>query len=285
VTDVAVAETPASGSSTSIIEASEEKPASPFGLLVGTIIRPLATFKQLSEARRGYWWFVFVVTVITIIAATAASAGVTARAFQNFTAPAGAATGGTRVSQQTSPLVLIALPVASGIAVTLLDYGLRAVAVFLASLLLGGKTAFKQIFTMAAWTTLPNAVRRIVQAIAMIATGGLAVPGLSAAMTTLEARSLPILSLLLGSVDFYMLWSALLLGIGSAVVGKLSKGKAIITVFVYLGLALAGILIYFAISSALGGLLGGGTRTGAGGAGGAGGGNGGGGFRVTQPAN
>jgi hypothetical protein len=278
MTDIAVSKTAAPGDTAPATETNGEAKVNPLSLAVGTIIHPTATFRQLRDAKHSYWWFVLAVTALMVVVLALASSSVQARAFQTFSnragganagaSNAGAATGGgatgggagtTRQFQQASPLILIGLPVAGGIIVTLLDYGLRALTAFLMSMLMGGKAAFKEVFRMAAWTTLPAAIRRVVQSIAVVATGGQVAAGLSAAMTTAESRALPLLSLLLSYVDIYTVWSVLLLGIGMAITGKLSKGKSAVGVFVYLGLSVVGILIYFAISNALGGVLGGGT--------------------------
>jgi hypothetical protein len=272
----------------------------------------VATFRQLGDAKSGYWWFVLLVTAIVILAVALAESSVTASRVAQFTVTggrtgaatqgnfnsasgnAGAAAGnpnasgnggtgqrnaggtganaaGARQVQTASPLLLIGLPLAGGIAVTLLDYGLRALLVFLMSMLLGGKAAFREVFRMAAWTTLPAAVRRVVQAMAVVLTGGQIAAGFSAALSAAEIRTLPLVNLLLGYVDVYTLWSALLLGIGAVITGRLSKGKAAFTVAIYICVSLVGILVFYAVTNAIGGALGGTNTRGAGFPGGGGG--------------
>jgi hypothetical protein len=61
--------------------------------------------------------------------------------------------------------------------------------------------------------------------------------------------------MLLGYLDLYTVWSLLLMGVGAAIVGKMSRGKAITTVLVYVGISLVFILVSFAITSAITGAL------------------------------
>jgi hypothetical protein len=231
-------------------------------VLVGTIIRPRATFTSLREMKQGYWWLVFLLTVAALVLYTVISASAASRAMQGFTPPVGVVTGGTaanmpQVTMQTSSFVTIAVPIATGIITLLVGYAFRGLIAFGASLIMGGHSTFKQTFRMAVWTTLPAFFRHIVHSTAVVTTQGRSVSGLTGVMTTMEARSLPILNLLLGQIDVYTVWSMVLLGIGIAATTRLSKGKSIITVLIYIAVSVAGLLLIYAVSSALGGLIGG----------------------------
>jgi hypothetical protein len=246
--------------------ASEEIKISIVQALTGIIVRPVDMFQRLRDAKHGHWWLVLVITLLTVALSGYASSTVMSRAFQSIELPGNGAviTGGATMSGPAvqfagpSPLMQIGLPLIGGLTLTLADYLLRTGTVFAMSLVLGGKATFRQAFRMSVWTTIPYAVRHIVQSIAMFTTGGQAVNGLSAVLTTAEVRAIPILNLVLGYIDFYMLWSAILLGIGAVVTAKMSKGKGLAVMVAYLGLALASGLIMFAISGALSGLMGGG---------------------------
>jgi hypothetical protein len=244
----------------------EEVKISIIQALIGIVIRPVSTFQRLQDSKRGYWWLVLAITLVILILSALASANVTSRAIRTFsslsanpTVITGDQAAAAQQFQSPSLLLLIALPLVGGLLLTLADYFLRSLIVFAMSLVLGGKATFKQAFRMSVWTTIPYAFRHIVQSIAMFATGGQAVSGLSAILTTAESRAIPILNYVLSYIDFYMLWSAILLGIGTVITAKISKGKGLAVMVAYLGIALAGALILFAISSALGGVLGGGA--------------------------
>lgn len=231
-------------------------------ILTGVIIRPRAAFKGLREMNKGHWWLAFLLTVAALILYTLVSASVTSRAMQSFIPPSGVTTGdaGANMPQaaaQSSSFVTIAVPVALGIVTLLLGYAFRGLVAFGASLIMGGHSTFKQTFRMAVWTTIPAFFRYVVQSIAVATTQGRIVPGLTGVMSMIESRSLPVLNLLLGQVDVYTVWSMVLLGIGIAATTRLGKGKSIIAVLIYVMVSVMGLLITYAVSNALGGLLGG----------------------------
>jgi hypothetical protein len=272
---------PALTATSSEVTGSDEQ-ISPLKALTGIIIRPAETLARLRDSKKGYWWLVFSVTLVTAALSAIASASVQARAFAGLSAAASKATtsasGGAAAlpAAAGSSLTNVALTLAGGAVLLLLDYCLRALIVFGMGLVLGGKASLKQAFRMSVWTTIPYALRHLVQGGAMFAAGQPSVSGLSAVLTTAESETMPILNLVLGMIDFYMLWSALLLGIGVVVTAKVSRGKGLATVVAYLGLALAGSLALYAASTALGSLasgslgslLGGGATPGGAGPGG-----------------
>ena len=258
----------------------ENKPTVP-GLLIGVLVHPRPTFKSLREMKKGYWWLVFLMTVAVLILYTMASASVTSRAMQSFALPSGAAAGNTttntnaagtvppggnaaadtpQVAQTSLSFITVVVPLALGIITILIGYAFRGLVAFGASLIMGGNSTFRQTFRMAVWTTIPSVFRYLVQSIAVVATQGRIVSGLTGVMTTLESRDLPVLNLLLGPIDFYMIWSMVLLGIGVTVTTKLSKGKSIVAVLIYVVISAAGFLLYYVIGNALGGLAGGNLR-------------------------
>jgi hypothetical protein len=153
-------------------------------------------------------------------------------------------------------LTTIGVSLASGVALMLADLILRTLVVSGMSLALGGKVSFKQSFRLSLWTSIPFILRCVVQSAAMFATGGQSVSGLSGVMTTAESQAAPLVSTVLGSIDFYMLWSAVLLAVGITVTASVGKGKGIATTLVYVLLALGGILALRAISTALASALG-----------------------------
>ncbi len=225
---------------------------SPLKSLWNIIIHPIKTFERLREAPRSFWWVVLLVTLVTLGLLTGASVGAqeaTLAAFRAQAAASGRQFGGN--FQGTSPVLSIALPLAGGLAVILLDYLLRAAVMFVSSLVLGGQATFKQAFRAGVWSTVPYAVKNVVQVLAVALTGGQVAAGLSAALTTAEIRALPLLNTLLSHLDFYVLWSAALLWVGTMVTARMGKGKSVVAVIAYVGLALVGILLYFVVENAL----------------------------------
>ncbi len=243
-------------------EAPNGQPLTMLSILIGIIIRPRATFKSLREMNKGYWWLAFLMTIAALLLYTAVSASVTSRVIQSLTPPAGAViTGDTTVTMpqatQSSSFIIVVVPLAAGIVTILLGYVFRSLIAFGASLVMGGHSTFRQTFRMAVWTTIPSVFRYVVQSIAIASTQGRIISGLSGVMTALETRSLPFLNTLLGRIDFYTVWSLVLLGIGIAVTSKLGKGKSFIAVLIYIVIFTAGLLLFYVVSSAVGGLFGG----------------------------
>jgi hypothetical protein len=153
-------------------------------------------------------------------------------------------------------VTLVPLPVVLGAARVILAYLLGAFVVFGMSFVLGGKITFKQGFRLMVWSTLPLAIRRLVQAVVSLVTARMVAPGLSAVLTLRESFSLPLLTAILQHIDVYLIWSAVLLGIGTAVTARLSRGKAIAVVLTYLLIAGGIILGFAALSGFVAGLFG-----------------------------
>ena len=234
--------------------ANGETQPSPVETLGRVILRPRAAFERMRDAKRGHWWLVFLVTVLAVALLAIATTMVQARMFQNISLPAGA----TQPGQSTTLQIVITL--ATGIIGALAGYLFRGVIVFALGLALGGRATFKQVVRMAAWSTLPVAIRKLVQATTSFVTGAFSMSGVSGLLSTREATSMPMFNLLLGSFDIYLIWSLALLGIGAAVTSKLSKGKSVVLVMVYLALAVGVTLALNVASGAVTGLLGEGFR-------------------------
>jgi hypothetical protein len=258
------------GGNTSTAAAENEIALSPLGTLTGVVMHPRATFEKMRQAERGHWWLVFVITVLAVILLAVATTTAQSRMMQGFTPPQGAGTAGGATTSvaganATSGILRVALALTTGIVGAIAGYLLQTVVVLGLGLVLGGKATFRQIFRMAAWTTLPVAVRKLIQAITSLVAGATPASGLSAALTLQEASSMPMLNTLLSNIDIYMVWSMILLGIGVAVTSKLSKGKSAVAVVVYAVIALGALLALNAAGNTISGLLG--VRLGMGGPG------------------
>jgi hypothetical protein len=257
----------------------EEAPRlSPLRVLTGILIRPRATFEKMYLAKRKYWW----VVLVLMIAVTALLAYATVTAQRNrfqgagfpegftppaqgnlpegFTPPTGGETAqqsaGSSARSGSLTVVSILVTTGTGVLRALLGYLMCAIVVFGVGLVMGGKGEFKQLFPVAAWSTLPLVLRKLVHAVVTLVAGKTVVAGLGGMLTWTESASLPLVYTLLGQFDFYLMWSLVLLGIGVAVTSKLSRGKSAVVVFVYLLIA-AGLLLASSLAtSALSDLLG-----------------------------
>jgi hypothetical protein len=230
----------------------EERPSlPPLHALRGTLFRPRATFETMRHARRTHWWLV----LILMLAATTLLSYATVTVRMNMFRGAAFPEGFTPPDQAQMPegaemqsagasssVTSILLPAAAGVAGAFFGYLVSSVVIFGMSLVMGGKAEFKQVFPVAVWATLPLVVRKLVHAIVTLVTGKTIVAGFSGVLTMAEAASVPFLYALLGQFDVYLVWSLLLLGIGTAVTSKLSRGKSAAVVLTYLAVA-AGLLL------------------------------------------
>jgi hypothetical protein len=229
---------------------------SPLQVLVGVILRPRETFETLRDLEKMRWWMPFAVTLAGVLFLALAQNAVTQSMLANIPAEMQ-----EMVSGGSSSLLSILGQVALGAVTVLLGYFLTAGVLFGGGLILGGKATWKQAVGVVAWSSVPLALRRFVQAIASFATGGFPVSGFSGAFSMFEAAERPTLYALLGKFDVYLVWNLLLLGIGAAVITRLKKPKPLILILIYV---VIGVLLVMAMNAASGWLSGliGGSSTG-----------------------
>ncbi len=98
----------------------------------------------------------------------------------------------------------------------------------LGSTLLGGRGTMQGALNVAAWASLPFAIRDILKVIYMLSSGhAIGSPGLSG-----FATSAGFLPQLLSRLDLFVIWYIILLIIGMAIFDGLSRGKAVVDVLV-----------------------------------------------------
>jgi hypothetical protein len=259
----------------------EKGKLTPFQVLKGIIIQPQATFTRLRSAERGHWWLAFLLSAITIALLSFATVNAQNTTSQGFASPAGnftrqqatptpqaaatpragSAAGQTATpvaaAEQSSTLLDYVVAIVAGVGGVVLGYLFCSFVVFGMSIVFGGKATYSQVFRMAVWAALPLAIGNLVQAIASLVTGGTPNPGLSAALTSQEALDMSALQALLGHLDVYLVWSTVLLGVGTVVTARLSTRKSATVVVIYLVLAAGVIVGLTAASGALSALFGG----------------------------
>jgi hypothetical protein len=107
------------------------------------------------------------------------------------------------------------------------------------SLTLGGsRSGSGTTFNIAAWASLPIALRLIIQIIGILITQSLiSHPGFSG-FITIQGRATLIFSILLGMIDLFFILQLVYLIIGTAHLGGVTTRKAIATVVISLGLTM-----------------------------------------------
>lgn len=238
------------------------RPLSPLGALVGVLARPRRTFERMREAERGHWWLLFVLafvalvllTLVTVpIEAEAARAALEAQQEQLEDLPPEQLQQFEQTQELfTSQAMLGAIGAATGTVGLLINYAVRAGLLFLLGLALGGRAAFRQVWRMAVWTTLPDVLRSLLQAVAVLVTGGLPATGLTAAFTGAElAEMSPLLVTLLQRIDLFTIWGLVLIGVGMIATTRFSRAKGAVVAIIYWLLGTGWAIGWAAIGQAL----------------------------------
>jgi hypothetical protein len=248
-----------------------------WGMLVGMLFQPRATFRHMQASRRTHWWLVPVLMVgISLLAAYVSMATMAsampasasqgqAAASSGIADTAGAAAAqdqstGVQTTQPTAAgsqsLATLGLSVGTNVLSALSGYLVCAIVALGMSLILGGKASFRQIVSVSVWSSLPLVVRQVVHAGAALVAGQPSVAGVSGVLTTSEAAAMPLLSMLLEHIDIYLVWSLVLFAIGMSVAARLSKGKSLAIVLTYLAISAGLLVLSYEATQLVAGMLG-----------------------------
>lgn len=166
---------------------------------------------------------------------------------------------------EPSRVLVFWVPLALGVAGFLFGWLVRAAVLHVSSLAMGGRQSYGRIYRTAAWASFPLLLRDLVQTIYLAATGtvitgpglsglltpttqalpvtmvdkvGVVVASTTPVVTTSASPALTIPGILLGRIDLFSIWYVWLLGMAVLVAGKLSRGKAVGVVVIYVVLSL-----------------------------------------------
>ena len=158
-----------------------------------------------------------------------------------------------------SALFTFIFPIVGSLLGTWIVWFLMGSVLHLSLTLAGSRAKSLHMYNLAAWTTLPLALRQIVQIIAMLVSHTLiSNPGLSGFVT--GSGGVAFLAGLLGQIDVFFIWELCLLFYGVLLLSKLSKvkawGAAAVTVLLVMVLAAVPHLVSSMLSGvSLGGLF------------------------------
>lgn len=154
-----------------------------------------------------------------------------------------------------SPTFLYLLPGVGAVAVVWLGWLITGGVLHLVSTILGGRSTSLSVLNIAAWSGLPLALRAALRAgFILLAGRGIAGPGLAGFVAS-DATGLALFGRqVLATMDIYLIWHLVLLGIGLAALGGLSRGKVVASVAVTEVIALLVQAIPAAIAASLAGL-------------------------------
>jgi hypothetical protein len=138
-----------------------------------------------------------------------------------------------------SPLITVVFPAVAGVVGRLIGWLVWAGALYLGSMVLGGRGGFRPMLNMVVWTWLPYALRGLLRTIYIPLTGQvIRDPGLSGLVQ--QERSVgemiaappalgqQVLVAILSRVDLFLVWHLVLVVIGVAVTMRLSRRKAVL---------------------------------------------------------
>ena len=234
-------------------------------LLWGMIVRPRATLEYLNERGGRTWLLPALLVVLLVILPTVVAAPITAQQSREAVAAVQEQFGEETTAEQqaqmeqamsmaASPLIITVFPAVGGAVGLVVGWLVWAGALYLASMALGGRSAFGQMFRTVVWAWLPYALRGLLQTIYILASGQLITnPGLSGMVQ--DTRSISeivaappsmsqvVLVAFLSRVDLFLVWNLTLLVIGVTVTTHLPRRKAVlVTLGVWLLLAVVSLL-------------------------------------------
>jgi hypothetical protein len=214
----------------------EPKPNS-FQRIIGALFSPDATFASI--ARRPDW-----VVPLVLILVIALANGILIAPRMDFGAPAREAMAqnknmtqeqmdrAEKMSVGIGKVAKFIAPVFMALAMIIV-----AGALLVAVRLMGGEGDFKQAFSVTCYAWLPNVLQSIVLTIIVFAKGATAInPATIPTMVRsnlaflVDMKSQPMAFALLSSLDAFTIWVVVLLVIGFAYVGKVSKAKSSVAV-------------------------------------------------------
>ncbi len=222
-----------------------------FDWLLPVFFRPGRTMKAITAQESGVWLAPLI--ILSILALALALAGGPARAaavqvqaggelppdFQ-FWSPEQQEQYFQSQQNRTSPVVIYALPALGALAGVWVGWFLLGSILHLGLTLVGSRGSNTSALNLAAWASMPFAIRFIVQGAWLLATRQvIQAPGVSGFMAADAAGFQAFLRSLLGHIDLYTLWMVGLLMVGVVPLTGLGKGKAWLAVIVSVLLLLA----------------------------------------------
>jgi len=158
-------------------------------------------------------------------------------------------------AKQTSPLFLYVFPLLSGLLKVWVPWFLLSILMYLSLTLAGSRAGSIKSYNLVAWSMLPQAIRTLVQILAMLFSKMVvSAPGLSGFIDSEAAGIGAYFRSILGFIDIYFIFQIILLLIGSVPLSGLSRSKAWIATTISVVIVLLLMAIPGLLASALGGL-------------------------------
>ncbi len=237
---------------TNEVIAQEEKRSLP-RLLWGILVHPTTTLTYLKDNHKKIWWvpalLILALTLAPLVADYSASRRTSGLMMEEFGIMEpemnGAQSGNSGIIIEGDPGMMGPPPgimgvfglvkIVGAIPGTIIAWLIWGAALYLVSVFLGRSSNFGQMFRLTVWTRMPYAVRGLVQAIYIFATGNRIVnAGLSGLVLDKNTIQLfppetgqVILAGILERVDVYLIWNLALLTLGLMAFTNLPRKKAL----------------------------------------------------------
>jgi len=217
-------------------------------LLVSIIDRPAATMSHVGK-KPGWAWvtpalLVLVgLVVFSVVTAPYTSELALRQAQQQMASlpPQQAEQAATQIERFTSPTWVAGFSIVGGLVALAVMWLVWAGVLYFLGLVAGGEANFAQSFAILTWSWLPYSLRNLVLAAYVTYSGQMINLGLSFLVATGDQTqdAANWLYVLLSQFDLFYLWHLILVIVGLAAVGRLSKTKATILGVIYLAVTTA----------------------------------------------
>ena len=212
-------------------------------LLVSIIDRPATTMSYVGK-KPGWSWVLPALLVLvglavfSVVAAPHTSELALRRLQQRMASlpPQQAEQMASQIEMLTSPTTVAVSDIVGGLVLLMVIWLVGAGALYFFGLVAGGEASFAQSFAILAWSWLPYSLRNLILAAYVAYSGKMINQGLSFLVATGDQvkDAANWLYVLLSQFDLFYLWHLILVIVGLAAVGRLSKAKATIVGLVYL---------------------------------------------------
>jgi hypothetical protein len=208
-----------------------------FDWLLPALSQPRQTFARIVASEASSWLTPVVVLMLTALVrvvvagsikqAAAATGQITLPPGFEFYTPEQQAQFQQAMSATSGPVFTYVLPAVLAVLGVLVGWLVIGWLLHLVLTLLGGRSSSSQMLNIAAWASLPFAVRDIIRIVAMLNSEQLLdYPGLAGFAPGGEGSGALFLAALLALVDLFLLWHIYLLGVGVRRSDTLPAAKA-----------------------------------------------------------
>lgn len=247
----------------------ESRRLGPIALFKDVLLHPSAAMRRLDAYPGRRWWLpltvLAVLTVLNAVMMAPRQAAATMQALQSGSLPPGVSA--QAMSAMPPPGTLSALTMVTGAIGAL--FSVVVGALFVAALLhflgtvFGGQQTFNTVLTTTSWARVPLIFRGLIQLVWFGLHPGAIEPnmaGLSGLVANVETSSQAATSFaapLLGRIEIWNLWFVVLLVIAVRATSKVTRGRAILIVGVYVLFGIGAGLVGTALGRAMAGITGG----------------------------